>query len=408
LDGTESWGNINNSDNLAKTGIFTFEVADSIANNHIVNFQLIISYDDTTNLVVNLPVTLQAPKLEIEGLVIDDAAGNNNGRLDPSETAIVRITVKNAGKASSPLALGTLLSNSSFLNIQAPITLGAISANNATISADFTVNVLPSIPQNHPVTFLFETTAAPYSAAKTFATLLANPIIEDFESGDFEAFEWQMQGNKPWLVTSDSPYAGTTCSRSGVIANNQKSVMTLNLNILEEGPVSFARKVSSEDAYDYLKFTVDGVLKEQWAGEKAWEVVSFPLTIGMHTLSWTYEKDEFATAGQDRAWVDDIFLPAYEVEVATSEPTKTSLQLSIAPNPTHQLLTVKYTLDQLQSVQIEIYDLNGRQVQTSLPLTTQLAGSYSYSIDLQNFNAGLYFVKLRTENGFSIAKVVKI
>jgi hypothetical protein len=75
------------------------------------------------------------------------------------------------------------------------------------------------------------------------------------------------------------------------------------------GTVSFARKVSSEREYDFLRFYIDGVKRGEWSGEEDWGVVSFPLTSGVHTLEWSYEKDGSVSNGQDAAWVDSLVIP---------------------------------------------------------------------------------------------------
>ena len=97
--------------------------------------------------------------------------------------------------------------------------------------------------------------------------------------------------------------------------------MNLTLNILAEGTIGFARRVSSEADYDFLRFLIDDVEVESWSGEVAWGEVSYPVPAGLHKLTWSYEKDEVGIGGSDHAWVDDIVLPPYEVVVGTHNPT---------------------------------------------------------------------------------------
>ena len=42
----------------------------------------------------------------------------------------------------------------------------------------------------------------------------------------------------------------------------------------------------------------------------AWQVGPVPITAGVHTLRWSYEKDATATVGQDAAWIDAVVTPA--------------------------------------------------------------------------------------------------
>jgi|GEM_PF-1331178 len=129
-----------------------------------------------------------------------------------------------------------------------------------------------------------------------------------FETGAFEP-QWTFSGNAPWVITTETPYDGLYCARSGVIADNQSTVMSIELYLTAAGTVSFFRKVSSETDYDYLKFFIDDLQQGQWAGSLGWEEVNFPVTAGLHTFKWSYVKDANTIGGSDRAWVDYILFP---------------------------------------------------------------------------------------------------
>ncbi|MBK7031173.1 MAG: hypothetical protein IPH45_19090 [Bacteroidales bacterium] len=131
-----------------------------------------------------------------------------------------------------------------------------------------------------------------------------------FEAGTFES-SWIQGGNLPWTITTESPYDGLYCSCSGVITDNQSSVMSIELYLTSGGTVSFFRKVSSESGYDYLKFYIDNVQQGLWSGTVAWGEVSYPVTAGLHTFKWSYSKDSNTIGGSDRAWVDYIIFPPY-------------------------------------------------------------------------------------------------
>ncbi len=70
------------------------------------------------------------------------------------------------------------------------------------------------------------------------------------------------------------------------------------------GTVSFYWKVSSEENYDYLKFYLDGVYKDQISGEVGWQQKSYSVGSGTHSLLWKYVKDNTGVAGSDCGWVD--------------------------------------------------------------------------------------------------------
>ncbi|MEI6747853.1 MAG: M28 family peptidase [Bacteroidota bacterium] len=129
-----------------------------------------------------------------------------------------------------------------------------------------------------------------------------------FETGAFEA-SWTFGGNAPWTISTESPYDGLYCSKSGVTGHSQSSEKSIQLYLNSAGTISFFRKVSSESGYDYLKFYIDNVQQGLWSGTIAWGEVSFTVTAGQHTFKWSYTKDANTVSGSDCAWVDYIIFP---------------------------------------------------------------------------------------------------
>jgi hypothetical protein len=111
------------------------------------------------------------------------------------------------------------------------------------------------------------------------------------------------------LVTNVTPHAGGFSARSGDISDSQTSALSATLTT-SEGNVSFWRKISSEEGYDFLRFTIDGgAALGSWSGELGWAQFSYPVTAGEHTFQWTYSKDGSVSRGSDAAWIDDIEFP---------------------------------------------------------------------------------------------------
>jgi hypothetical protein len=75
------------------------------------------------------------------------------------------------------------------------------------------------------------------------------------------------------------------------------------------GQISFFYKVSSERYFDYLRFYIDGVLQDEWSGNKGWTKVSFTVGAGRRTFEWVYSKDGSSSYGSDTAWIDGIVFP---------------------------------------------------------------------------------------------------
>jgi len=123
-----------------------------------------------------------------------------------------------------------------------------------------------------------------------------------------------------WSVATDSFFDAPNSLKSGAIANDQRADVETTVTT-GAGTMSFARRVSSEAGFDFLRFTIDGAEVAWWSGEVAWEVVQFPVTAGAHVFRWSYQKDASDAAGADAAWIDAVVFP--EPVVPTEDLTVT-------------------------------------------------------------------------------------
>lgn len=409
LDNTENFGDIDPGASVEKPAAYAFQVNDEVEDGHTVYFSLHIEYNDSLSFDALIPVKLNAPKLSVAGFVLDDTQnGNGDGYLQSGETAKITIVNINNGHSPSPDAQGILTTDSPWLTISDPASLGAISASNGSQDAVFQVTVASDAPQVVPADFHYQLVAGNYGKEADFGTYIINPIMETFETHDFNMFPWTMGGNKPWAISSAGAYSGLYCSRSGNISHNQQSVMEITLLVSDEGYISFARKVNCEQEFDFLRFAMDGVELERWSGNLPWTVVSFPVTPGYHTFTWSYEKDEFVTEGQDRAWIDEILLPPHEIVVGTDVPEKDVFDVNISPNPASGQLRLSVDMSEEQFVGIEIFDCLGRKVYTWQSETRLPAGGHTQPFDMSSFTSGIYFIQVNTEKaGQKVVKVVK-
>jgi hypothetical protein len=131
-------------------------------------------------------------------------------------------------------------------------------------------------------------------------TVIDDQVADGFETESFSALPWQDK-ETPWHITPDAFYNGLFSARSGLTNHNERSVLELTHNC-RAGDIRFAVKVSSEQDRDGLVFSIDGQDLDAWSGETDWVVVNYPVTAGLHTFTWTYEKDA--------AWIDLVSIPS--------------------------------------------------------------------------------------------------
>jgi gingipain R len=409
LDVLEQVGDITASNSTLVNDAFTLTIHDDVVDGYVVPITVDVQYNDTLGYAFTYNMVLQAPQLNASNFVLNDqVGGNNNKRLDSGETVTLTIRNRNMGSSAAPNTVGTLTSNSPWLTISPAADLGTLDAVTGEVIEAFTIEVSDLAPQVQSATFYYTLASGNYSTEVEYGPLTINAIIEDFETHNFDAFPWAQGGSKPWVITTYQSYSGAYCTRSGSITHDETSEMNLELDITQDGTISFARRVSSEANYDFLRFYIDNVEVDSWSGNLPWEEFSYPVSAGIHSFTWSYEKDDVASSGSDRAWVDEIFLPPYQILVSAQIPNPAVTRAMVYPNPANNRATIMVDLSSEQEVQVQLLDNMGRLVQTLQAGSRLQAGQLVLPVDLTNQAPGLYFVRVQTGAQIELLKVVKI
>jgi PKD repeat protein len=115
LDGSVNLETINPDEVLMIEDAFTLEVANNIPDGHGVQFNVVATGSETWESSFSL--TAVAGVLEYNNYTISDLNGNNNGKLDPGETAMFYISILNTGGAMADDVIGELLSSDMYVTI---------------------------------------------------------------------------------------------------------------------------------------------------------------------------------------------------------------------------------------------------------------------------------------------------
>ena len=198
--------------------------------------------------------------------------------------------------------------------------------------------------------------------------------MEDFETGDFSKLNWQFTGSANWTIDNSELFEGSNAAKSGAIDHNNKSTIFIDTTLKNGGVLSFYKKVSSESAYDYLKFYIDNQMQDKWSGDDDWSYEEYLIDSGEHTIKWEYTKDSYASSGYDCAWIDYISFPKFKEVID-------SVQLDFSP------LFITDTLFYNDSVQHQIIITN-----TSKAIHTD----YTISIDNEDNHQ---WITLNKNNG---------
>jgi hypothetical protein len=396
-DNTQSWGTITVGSSSTQNDAYAVTVNNSIPDQHVANFSILISDGSSNSWNGLFTLTLNAPSLSVGTIIISDPTGNNNGRLDPGETADITISEFNNGHADANSVQSVLSTTNSDITLNSYVqTLGNISSGGGTANSVFNITVNPTAVIGTVADLTNILTAGAYSGQKTFYPLIGL-VDEDWESGDFTKFDW-VQGTHPWTITGTLPFEGTYSAKSGTITDNQTSELSLTMTVLSNDSISFYAKTSSEDGWDFMKFYLDGTELGSWTGETDWTRAAYLVTAGSHIFKWTYEKDASVSGGSDCAWLDYILFPPVQLPVSVSETVDgMNNTLSCYPSPSNgENIIIRSSANGTLSV----INSNGKLVNKIM------INKGTSVIDTKTMADGLYYFILTEDNAVITKKVL--
>ncbi len=308
LDDTENFALAPPNTVISLSDAFTFNVSMDVPNVHDIVFHALVEADNDTSEFEFL-FTAYAPTIEKISSEIDDGA---NGILDPGETADLLISFANNGGTEANNLSGFISTNDPY------VSLISIQDNIDTLAVQdmkelsYQLAVHANTPIGHVAHLNLDLIADDLSPAFFDVEVAIGSMVEGWETiGGF--FDWQSGGDTAWFQTSLEFYEDTSCLQSGDIDDYGETSFSLELDVIANGFISFARKVSCEyhslTNYDYLVFYIDGVEQQRWDSLRDWEEFEYPVVAGLHTFQWMYHKDLSVSSFSDCAWIDKIVLP---------------------------------------------------------------------------------------------------
>ena len=140
----------------------------------------------------------------------------------------------------------------------------------------------------------------------TWGMGFSETVFEGFETGDFTTRDWKHDAEHPWVITEESCNGSFAMKSTCEKVDDGVSAIELEVNVPENGFLSFNHRVSSETKCDFGNFYIDGVLQTSIAGNHDWRYVEVYVEAGTHTYKWEYAKDYLTNMFDDAYFVDDI------------------------------------------------------------------------------------------------------
>jgi len=91
--------------------------------------------------------------------------------------------------------------------------------------------------------------------------------------------------------------------------------------------------------------------------------------------------------------------------LATNDLNTDTLKVTVYPNPTNDIVTINYNLEDSSNVVLQLTNIQGQVIsQTKLDKSN---GLQTDTLNLSNQSSGMYFVSITTEYGSFTTKVIK-
>ena len=382
-------------------GVFEVQIANDVPNAHQAEVQLAFTTDEGTWMRQSV-IELYAPELRVATMLVDDG---ENGILEPGETVDLLVKIQNNGGAALHQVEASISCSHPDLTVMNGNAAVALFQGNSEWEAVFTVQLSEDAAPMELLTFELSLTADQDYSFYAELPLMTSIILENFETGSFDLYDWQFEGQADWFITDELVYEGEYAARSGVIGDNYFSNLSINYPVAYDDSISFYYKVSSENTYDFFKFKMNNETLLNLSGEHNWTRAVFPVEAGEMLFTWAYEKDYSISNGYDCVALDYIVFPARTVVTHNSAIQIAESTLSIAPNPAKSQVQVR--INPLPKTDFSLLLVDSKGVVVAKFDRSATAHQAEFVISLDVLQAGSYAVCLITAEQTIVKQLVK-
>lgn len=233
---------------------------------------------------------------------------------------------------------------------------------------------------------------ADFSANNTTVCTGSSIDFTDISSGNPTTYAWTFSGGTP----------GTSSMANPTVTYNTAGTYDVELTVTGAGGTDVLTQTAYVTVVDN-NISIAGNVSNASTG---FNNGSISLTITGGAAPFTYAWDNGATG----ATASNLAAGTYNVTITdangctatqsfTVNATATDVieiqtmfnEFLVYPNPTSDLINLEFSLNSIHAVQLELYSATGQLLQTQ-----QLEGQYTYttSLDMRDYSAGMYYVKV--------------
>ena len=390
IDSSESYGNITEGDSLIISDCLSYLIASNTPDQEEIRIDIEITDSSGERYYGYIDFILDKPLLEFSHTI------SGNETIYPADSIGVIFRLRNSSPVNIiNITTDLLEAENSYVTVSNPVNLSVINAYTSGY-INYTCNFSHTAPVPQDITMKLNLQSS--NGIDTFYDFTFRVgMTEDFETGDLSQNNWRFYGNADWYVDNEVSYDGAYSLRSGNINDDEYSVACLDLDFLEDGFVSFYKKVSCPSG-DELVFIIDGVRDAEWSGDLDWTYEIFPVNAGVHSIQWKYNKNNVDTLYDNCAWIDNILVTGIETGIENrDEILVISYKLKQNyPNPFNNQTNIEYMLLDKSNVEISIFNSQGQFIK-NLVNEKQGIGKHLVTFDANKFNSGVYYYRLKIE-----------
>ena len=422
--------------------VFTFIIDEKVADQEKLYFDVEF-FDGATRISsTRFSVTTTDKTLGFSSIIVTND-NNNNGILEAGETADLGIVLNNSGSEIAVNLSGTLKSTDNSITINnANAEFGSI-APNASVIAYYNVTLASNATGDLDIPFELEVKDK-YNGTKNFNINYVSSCDVIYTLRDEFGDGWM--GAKIFAHYNDNSESDTYTITNGEIAVFTKTIKTgvevslewkkgsvdseckYTINY-DNGAEIYSGKGTQKGVFfnwinncstQEMRIKTGEAVKNlnimggDYSVTLTWEkpetegVVNYEIyreTILIGTTSDLYYKDENLSSGSYtynvRPVYEDCFGATATKDIAFCEGVEEMLvsNVKIYPNPASDKL---YIATETEVEEVVVYDIFGRHQVTKSP-----SHQGDLVVDLTNLNSGIYFVKVVTENGNVVKRIVK-
>jgi carboxypeptidase T len=367
----------------------------------------------------------------LETASLQDSSGE--GELEPGESFIIRLRVRNFGQDPTS-ATSILVSSQSLMMASPSVNLASLAANR-----DTTIAVQGRVPTTLPVGSRASIVVAlkpggDIEKRDTVESIIGRGTVIFADGAEDGSSRWSVAGGWGLTPAAHAGQRSFTESPSGHYRNYENAVMTLlsPVHIPDTAGIiqlRFWSRWDTEGGWDYGQVSVSSNQGESWTvvhGDHAslndgyvytgcqaeWieENIDLPSFAGKDVLiKFSFTSDD--SYNGDGWYLDDIAIrlwPTVKTGVINEQPLPTVCALEQNyPNPFNPTTGVRFRVPGVSDVRITVFDLLGREV-VVLVNERKAPGSYEVTFDASALASGVYLYRMTAGNFAQTRKMVVV